>query len=150
MTQESVSGAGDNRAKVFPRFSKENIAANAKLVGQFKALADKKGCTTSQLALAWLRAQNGIVIPIPGTKKIKYLEENWGSLDVQLTGEEEVEIRTFVNSVEVMGGREPPSGRGYGFVDTEKRRSTCRRVGKHGKHEVANMTKVCQPWTWNH
>lgn len=120
LTRDSVSGEGDYRAKVFPRFSEENIDANAELVGQFKALADKKGCTTSQLALAWLRAQDGVVIPIPGTKKTKYLEENWGSLDVQLTNEEEVEIRAFVNSAKVSGGREPPSGEGYGFVDTKE------------------------------
>ncbi len=52
---------------------------NVKLVSQFKELADKKGCTTSQLAIAWLMKQGDDIIPIPGTKKIKYLEENWGS-----------------------------------------------------------------------
>lgn len=120
LTKESVSGEGDYRAMAFPRFSDDNLGANVKLVNRFKALADKKGCTPSQLALAWLTAQDGDVIPIPGTKKIKYLEENWASLGVQLTRGEEAEIRAFIENIKVMGGREPPSGEAYGFVDTKE------------------------------
>jgi aryl-alcohol dehydrogenase-like predicted oxidoreductase len=86
----------------------ENRAANMNLVNQFKALADKKGCTTAQLSLAWLLKQGDDIIPIPGTKTVKYLEENWGALKVHLTDDEELEIRKFVESAEVAGGPAPP------------------------------------------
>jgi aryl-alcohol dehydrogenase-like predicted oxidoreductase len=78
-------------------------------VNQFKAPADKKGCTISQLALAWLLRQDEGIIPFPGTKRIKYLEENWGGLDVHLSDKEENEIRKFVDMAEVVGGRVPPN-----------------------------------------
>ena len=99
----------DMRPAHLPRFKEENRAANMKLVNQFKALAEKKGCTTAQLSLAWLLKQGEDIIPIPGTKTIKYLEENWGALQVHLTDTEELEIREFVENAEVAGGRAPAS-----------------------------------------
>jgi aryl-alcohol dehydrogenase-like predicted oxidoreductase len=78
-----------------------------KLVNQFKELADKKKCTTAQLSLAWLLKQGEDIIPIPGTKTIKYLDENWGALNVHLTDEEELEIRNFVERAEVAGSSVP-------------------------------------------
>ena len=119
-TRESISGANDLRTKNFPRFSEENLEANAQLVSQFKILADKKGYTTSQLAVAWLLKQGDDIIPIPGTKKIKYLEENWSSLDVHLTDDEEAEIRKFVANAEVLGYRSTPSSKGLEYVDTKE------------------------------
>lgn len=119
-TKESISGANDLRATHFPRFSEENLEANVKLVSQFKAFADKKGCTTSQLAIAWLLKQGDDIIPIPGTKKIKYLEENWGSLDIHLTDDEEAEIRKFVENVEMSGYRSMPAGMSFAFADTKE------------------------------
>ena len=119
-TRESISGAGDLRATRFPRFSEENLKANAKLVSQFTAIAEKKGCTSSQLALAWLLKQGEDIIPIPGTKKIKYLEENWEALDIHLTDEEEVEIRQFVERVELLGYRSTLSGAAVEFADTKE------------------------------
>ena len=98
---------GDLRPVSLPRFKEENRAANMKLVNQFKELADKKECTTAQLSLAWLLKQGEDIIPIPGTKTIKYLEENWGALNVHLTDEDELEIRNFVESAEVAGGSAP-------------------------------------------
>ena len=100
---------GDMRPAHLPRFMEENRAANMKLVNQFKELAEKKGCTTAQLSLAWLLKQGEDIIPIPGTKTIKYLEENWGALEVHLTDAEELEIRKFVESAEIAGGRAPDS-----------------------------------------
>jgi len=85
-----------------------NRDKNAKLVNQFKALADKKGCSTSQLSIAWLLKQGDDIIPIPGTKKIKYLEDNWGALNVHLTDEEEAEIRNFAEIAEIASGCIPP------------------------------------------
>ncbi|KAH8664674.1 NADP-dependent oxidoreductase domain-containing protein, partial [Xylariales sp. PMI_506] len=104
-TKESLSAAGDLRTVNFPRFAPENLDANAKLVEQFVALAQKKGCTPAQLALAWLLKQGDDIIPIPGTKRIKYLEENWGALEVVLTDAEEQEVRQFVESASPSGGR---------------------------------------------
>lgn len=93
--------------RMLPRFSPENFPKNLVLVDRFKALADKKGCTPSQLALAWLSAQGDDVIPIPGTKKLKYLEENLGSLKVKLSREEIQEIRQQVEKADVAGHRNP-------------------------------------------
>lgn len=82
-------GAGDSRAAGrFPRFEGENLDANLALVGQVRSIAEDKGCTPGQLALAWVLAQGdaGVgVAPIPGTKRVRYLEENVGALDVTLT-----------------------------------------------------------------
>lgn len=78
------------------------------LVDRFVALADKKGCTPGQLALAWLSAQGEDIIPIPGTKKLKYLEENVGAVNVHLSKEEIQEIREEVEKAEVAGHRNPP------------------------------------------
>lgn len=119
-TRESISGAGDLRATQFPRFSEENLEGNVKIFNQFKVFADKKGCTTSQLAIAWLLKQGDDIIPIPGTKKIKYLEENWEALDVHLTDDEEVEIRKFVESAELLGYRSVAVGKAFAFVDTKE------------------------------
>ena len=97
---------GDFR-KVSPRFSPENFPKNLKLVDQLGAFAKKKGCTASQLTLAWLLAQGPDIIPIPGTKKIKYVEENLGALKVHLTDEEQSEIRKAIEATEVHGARYP-------------------------------------------
>jgi aryl-alcohol dehydrogenase-like predicted oxidoreductase len=108
----------DFRQAYFPRFSKDNRENNVKFVKDFKALAEKKGCSTSQLSLAWLLKQGGDMIPIPGTRKIEYLEDNWGALSVNLTDKEETEIRMFVENADIAGGALPA---GYGnakIVDT--------------------------------
>jgi aryl-alcohol dehydrogenase-like predicted oxidoreductase len=68
-----------------PRFQGENFQRNLDLVTRVGELAREKGCSPAQLALAWVLAQGGDVVPIPGTKRRKYLEENVGALDVRLT-----------------------------------------------------------------
>lgn len=108
---------GDFR-KYSPRFSRENFPKNLKLVDEIKKLADKKGCTPGQLTLAWLMAQGDDIVPIPGTKKIKYLEENFGAMDVKLTEEEKKEIRTAVENTEVHGQRYPEGMQSLCFADT--------------------------------
>jgi aryl-alcohol dehydrogenase-like predicted oxidoreductase len=108
---------GDFR-KISPRFSKENFPKNLKLVDRIGALAKKKGCTPGQLTLAWLMAQGDDIIPIPGTKKIKYLEENLGALNVKLTPEEVKEVRDLVEAAEVHGDRYPSAAMGSLFADT--------------------------------
>ncbi|HEX8156393.1 MAG TPA: aldo/keto reductase [Solirubrobacteraceae bacterium] len=68
-----------------PRFTGENLEQNLQLAGQVKAIAAEKACTPAQLALAWVLARGDDVVPIPGTKQRKYLEDNVGALEVRLT-----------------------------------------------------------------
>lgn len=75
-----------------PRFQGENFEKNLDLVHKIEQIAERKSCTSSQLALAWVMAQGEFIFPIPGTKRIQYLEENVGALDVSLTEEELREI----------------------------------------------------------
>lgn len=115
---EAISGAGDGRAAQFPRFSGSNLESNAKIVDQFKKFADRKGCTQSQLAIAWVLKQGHDVFPIPGTKRIEKLDENWAALDVELSDDEEAEIRAFVEKNEMAGYRSTLAGMAVAFVDT--------------------------------
>jgi aryl-alcohol dehydrogenase-like predicted oxidoreductase len=80
--------AEDDFRRNHPRFQGENFEKNIQLVGEVEALAQDKGCTTAQLALAWVLAQGEDIVPIPGTKHIRYLDENIGALDVTLTHED--------------------------------------------------------------
>ena len=100
---------GDMRASFFPRFQGENRDKNISIMSQFADLAKKRGITVPQLALSWLLAQGDDVFPIPGTKKVKYLEDNWGALNFALRPEEEAEIRNFITSAEIAGGVLPPA-----------------------------------------
>jgi len=74
---------GDFR-KNHPRFQGENFQRNLQLVEEVEAMAKEKGCTTAQLALAWVLAQGDDIVPIPGTKHVQYLDENIGALEVTL------------------------------------------------------------------
>jgi aryl-alcohol dehydrogenase-like predicted oxidoreductase len=80
--------AKDDYRRLSPRFQGENFQRNLDLVGRVEEIAKQKGCESSQLALAWVLAQGNDIIPIPGTKRRKYLEENAGSLGVELSPEE--------------------------------------------------------------
>jgi aryl-alcohol dehydrogenase-like predicted oxidoreductase len=77
--------AADDFRRTVPRFTGDNFAKNLDLVDEVRKLAAEKGCTPGQLALAWVLAQGDDVAPIPGTKRVSYLEENVGALDVELT-----------------------------------------------------------------
>ncbi|MDB5053480.1 MAG: aldo/keto reductase, partial [Bacilli bacterium] len=80
--------AEDDYRRFSPRFQGENFNKNIELVHRIREIAQEKDCEPSQLALAWLLAQGEDIVPIPGTKRRKYLEENVGALQVQLTGDE--------------------------------------------------------------
>ncbi|WJY14424.1 aldo/keto reductase [Pectobacteriaceae bacterium CE90] len=80
--------SADDFRRANPRFSDENFAKNLQLVDKIKQLAQEKGVTPSQLALAWVLAQGENIVPIPGTKRRRYLEENVAALDVTLTATE--------------------------------------------------------------
>jgi aryl-alcohol dehydrogenase-like predicted oxidoreductase len=90
-----------------PRFQGENFAKNLQLVAKLEAMAARKNCTASQLALAWVMAQGGHIFPIPGTKRIQYLEENVGALQVQLSEEELDEIDAIAPPGSAAGTRYP-------------------------------------------
>jgi len=80
--------APDDARRQHPRFQGEAFQKNLDLVAEIKEIAEHKGCTPAQLALAWVLAQGEDIVPIPGTKRRRYLEENVGSLDVVLSDED--------------------------------------------------------------
>jgi aryl-alcohol dehydrogenase-like predicted oxidoreductase len=80
--------AADDYRRMSPRFQGDNFAKNLALVDRIHQMATAKKCTPSQLALAWTMAQGDDIVPIPGTKRRKYLEENLGAAEVKLTRED--------------------------------------------------------------
>lgn len=88
-----------------PRFQGENFQKNLDLVDKLTQIARKKGCTTSQLALAWAHAQGKDIIPIPGTKRRRYLDENVAALEIQLSREELEEIENVFPAGAAAGDR---------------------------------------------
>jgi aryl-alcohol dehydrogenase-like predicted oxidoreductase len=89
----------------FERFRPESIAANKPFVDRITELAKRKGATTAQLSLAWLLAQKPFIVPIPGTGKVKHLQENIESTKLVLTTEDVKEIATALSKFKVHGGR---------------------------------------------
>jgi aryl-alcohol dehydrogenase-like predicted oxidoreductase len=80
--------AEDDSRRSMPRFSPENFDKNFELVRVVEEIAEEKDATSAQVALAWVLSRGDDIVPIPGTKRVKYLEENVGALDVQLTEED--------------------------------------------------------------
>ncbi len=97
--------APDDFRRTQPRFQGENFAKNLQLVEQVKAIASQKGVTPGQLALAWLLAQGKDIVPIPGTKRRDYLEENIGAVAIELTPEELAQIDQVVPKQAAAGER---------------------------------------------
>jgi aryl-alcohol dehydrogenase-like predicted oxidoreductase len=95
----------DTRAGRFPRFSEENFRQNLELAERVREIAAEKGATPGQLALAWLLARGEDIVPIPGTKRRKYLEENAGAVDITLTGEDLRRIEEAIPRGSVAGER---------------------------------------------
>ncbi|CAF3324027.1 unnamed protein product [Rotaria socialis] len=90
-----------------PRFSKENFSKNLQLVETLTSIAKKKDCTPGQLTLAWILSQGKDFIVIPGTTKIKNLEENAAAAQIEISTEEEKLIRTACEQADIVGGRYP-------------------------------------------
>jgi aryl-alcohol dehydrogenase-like predicted oxidoreductase len=90
-----------------PRYQGENFYKNLELVEKIKTLADEKGCTPSQLAIAWVLAQGEDIITIPGTKRIKYLKENIASENIRLTSKDLESIEAIMPAGIVSGTRYP-------------------------------------------
>jgi aryl-alcohol dehydrogenase-like predicted oxidoreductase len=97
----------DDYRRHSPRFQGENFQKNLQLVKKIEELAKRKNCTTAQLALAWVLAQGDYIFPIPGTKRIRYLDENIGALDVRLGGDERAEIDMIAPQGAAAGPRYP-------------------------------------------
>ncbi|WP_028220426.1 aldo/keto reductase [Paraburkholderia oxyphila] len=92
---------------VVPRFSEENRRANAELVEVLGTIANDKGATRAQIAIAWLLAQKPWIVPIPGTTKIARLEENIGADAISLTTDELASIEAALAAIKVVGDRYP-------------------------------------------
>ncbi|KAK1270406.1 putative aldo-keto reductase 2 [Acorus gramineus] len=91
--------------KHLPRFQPENLEKNATIYERVNAMATRKGCTASQLALAWVHHQGNDVCPIPGTTKIENLNKNVAALSVKLTPEEMAELESYASEDSVKGDR---------------------------------------------
>ena len=95
----------DDFRRYSPRFQGDNFQKNLELVAKIKNIADEKGCTTAQLALAWVMAQKPNIVPIAGTKRRSYLKDNLGGLDVELSANDLAQIEAAFPADAVVGGR---------------------------------------------
>jgi aryl-alcohol dehydrogenase-like predicted oxidoreductase len=100
----------DDYRRNSPRFQGDNFQKNLDLVGRVEEIARRKGCTPAQLALAWLLAQGEDVVPIPGTKHRRYLDENLGALQLELTGADLEEIEEVAPKGVAAGDRYHEAG----------------------------------------
>jgi aryl-alcohol dehydrogenase-like predicted oxidoreductase len=91
--------AQDDFRRTNPRFSEENAKKNFALVDVVKRVAERRNATPAQIALAWVLAQGDDVVPIPGTKRVKYLEDNAGAVDVRLDDEDLRELGALEKNV---------------------------------------------------
>ncbi|MEH1935706.1 MAG: aldo/keto reductase [Nostoc sp.] len=106
--------APDDYRRNSPRFQGENFSKNLQLVEQVKAIASEKGVTSSQLALAWLFAQGEDIVPIPGTKRRTYLEENVAATEITLTEQE-------LNRLEAVAPKDVAAGERYSDMSSVNR-----------------------------
>lgn len=104
--ETATFGPGDFRS-IVPRFQAENLKANQALVAALMQIAETKGVTPAQIALAWLLAQKPWIVPIPGTTKFHRLEENLGAAGVELSPEDATDIATALAKIDIVGDRYP-------------------------------------------
>lgn len=106
VTRETDFADNDIRARI-PRFSPEAMKANWALVDLVTEIGERKGATPAQIALAWLLAQKPWIVPIPGSRRLKHLEDNLGALDVELTSHDLQEIEQALAKITIQGARYP-------------------------------------------
>jgi aryl-alcohol dehydrogenase-like predicted oxidoreductase len=104
--EHTTFDGGDNRNQL-PRFTVEARRANQALVERLRTIGQRKGATPAQLALAWLLARAPWIVPIPGTTKVRRLEENLGAAGVELTSDDLAEIDRVASEVPIVGDRYP-------------------------------------------
>ncbi len=107
--KKSDLGEKDFRIQRYPRFAGEAFDKNQVLVNRLTAIAQRRHVTPGQLALAWLLAKGQDIVPIPGTKRRKYLEENAAATEIRLAPEEVGELEAAVPQSEVTGDRYAPA-----------------------------------------
>jgi aryl-alcohol dehydrogenase-like predicted oxidoreductase len=105
----SFDPTNDIRSTI-PRFTPEALQHNQAVVDLLSSIAQRKGATPGQIALAWLLAQKSWIVPIPGTRKLHRLEENLGAADIELSADELSEIEDAASKIEVQGGRYNEAG----------------------------------------
>jgi len=105
ITASTNFDASNDIRSTIPRFSPEAMQHNQAVVDLLASIAQRKGATPGQIALAWLLAQKPWIVPIPGTRKLHRLEENIGAADVELSGDELAEIKAAASKIQVQGGR---------------------------------------------
>jgi aryl-alcohol dehydrogenase-like predicted oxidoreductase len=103
--QKDLEAEGDTRGKRFPRFSGDNFAKNLRIVEKVEEIATAHEATPAQVALAWVLAQGGDIVPIPGTKRIKYLEENSKATELILLPEDIAALEEAAPRGETAGSR---------------------------------------------
>ncbi|MGG4662840.1 aldo/keto reductase [Providencia vermicola] len=101
--------SGDFRQGL-PRFTPVNLKANSTLSDFIIQMAQQKSCSPAQISLAWLLAQGDNVVPIPGTNKVKHLEDNFGAADIQLTSEDLYQIKQAIENFQPVGARYTDEG----------------------------------------
>ncbi|MFW5401816.1 aldo/keto reductase [Yersinia sp. 1252 StPb PI] len=104
---QSTQFASDDFRSTLPRFTPEALAANQALITLIQQVADQKGSSPAQIALAWLLAQKPWIVPIPGTRRLNRLEENIGAVNVELTTADLQQINNAAAQVTIMGDRYP-------------------------------------------
>ncbi len=112
----------DDFRRFHPRFTGENFEKNIALVHEIEAMAREKGVTAAQLALAWVLAQGEDIVPIPGTKRRAYLDQNIAALDIRLTGEELARLDPDPPAGCRFRAALPPTRHGHGEPVNRKRR----------------------------
>jgi aryl-alcohol dehydrogenase-like predicted oxidoreductase len=105
ISKKSDLSEEDSRVQRFPRFADEHFEKNVALVERLRAIAARRGCTPAQLALAWVLSKGEDIVPIPGTKRRRYLEENVAALEVRLTPQEAAELEAAIPEDKVSGER---------------------------------------------
>lgn len=112
---EDVSKPGDPRGRMLPAMKEENIDKNVAVVDELAEFAKRKNATVGQLCLAWLLAQGPDIFPIPGTTKLSRIEENIGSMQIEISPQEEREVRDIVKKLYAPRFH---ATTGYAFADT--------------------------------
>jgi aryl-alcohol dehydrogenase-like predicted oxidoreductase len=110
ITASTNFDASNDIRSTIPRFTPEALQHNQAMVDLLASIAQRKGATPGQIALAWLLAQKPWIVPIPGTRKLHRLEENMGAADVELSADELSEIEDAASKIEVRGGRYNEAG----------------------------------------
>ena len=105
ITASTSFDAGNDIRSTIPRFRPEALQHNQAVVDLLSSIAQSKGATPGQIALAWLLAQKPWIVPIPGTRKLHRLEENLGAADIELSANELAEIKDAASKIQIQGGR---------------------------------------------